>query len=262
MNLVRQCGGSIAPATRDPGYVAQRGSEAQVEGAAAVALPGEHRTLVAMLDSRASVHVYSTDRPRDADLRDARPGALPCPRPPTTVSPWLRPAYSTLCRTSRSSVRFPCMLSWPPSFQWLTCSAEANHACLPTRDGLLAGGGADVRRRRLLGALRPQLPAPPSPSARPAAIPGPPQFPWNFFESTREATADVLISGHVDHAGACCFTQQIPGQISRTHHISSLPHLSGCCMQLLSSIKAHCKPHENLSAASRDACAGSDTISA
>jgi hypothetical protein len=75
-----------------------------------------------------------------------------------------------------------------------------------------------VRRRRLLGALRSQLPAPPAPSAAPAAAPGPPQFPWNFFETTREATADIRISGDVDHAGARGVPCFIPERTTCTQH--------------------------------------------
>ena len=65
--------------------LSQRGSEAQVDGAAALALPGEHRTLVAMLDSRAHVHVYAIDRPRDAELCNEQSGALLCPGWPTML---------------------------------------------------------------------------------------------------------------------------------------------------------------------------------
>jgi len=47
-----------------------------VDGAVALAVPGEHRTVVALLDSRGHVHVYATDRPRLAELRDGQAGPL------------------------------------------------------------------------------------------------------------------------------------------------------------------------------------------
>ena len=45
-----------------------------MDGAAALALPGEHRTAAALLDSRGHVHVYATDRPRPAELCDSQAG--------------------------------------------------------------------------------------------------------------------------------------------------------------------------------------------
>ncbi len=62
-----------------------------------------------------------------------------------------------------------------------------------------------MRCRQLSAALRPQLPTAPVPSTSapsPASPSQEPHFAWNFFESTREATDEVRMSGDVDHAGA------------------------------------------------------------
>ena len=79
-----------------------------------------------------------------------------------------------------------------------------------------------MRRRQLPGVLQSQLPAPPTPSAAPTAAPGPPQFPWNFFEATKEATADVRISGDVDHAGA---TSALPVAFVSSYPVQQ-PHVA------------------------------------